>query len=70
MKMDEIRTRAKRFGIRTSRRKKADLIRQIQRAEGNFDCFGAAKDYCDQMNCCFREDCLLSISVHREAKHE
>lgn len=58
MKMDEVRAKAKFLGIKTSRMKKADLIRQIQRAEGNFDCFGTAKDYCDQLNCCFRENCL------------
>ena len=59
MKMDEVRAKAKLFGIKTSQKKKADLIRQIQKAEGNFDCFGTAEDYCDQRGCCFREDCLL-----------
>jgi len=58
MKMDEVRTKAKLFGIKTSQRKKADLVRQIQRAEGNFGCFGTAKGYCDRVDCCFREDCL------------
>jgi hypothetical protein len=43
------------------------LIRQIQRAEGNFDCFGAAKDYCNQFQCCFREDCLKP-SVPKQTK--
>jgi hypothetical protein len=61
MRMDEIRLRAKGLGIKTKAIKKADLIRQIQKGEGNFDCFGTAKDYCDQWNCCFREDCLPSI---------
>jgi len=58
MKMDEVMAKAKALGIRIRGVKKADLIRQIQRAERNFDCFGTAKDYCDQWNCCFREDCL------------
>jgi hypothetical protein len=60
MKMDEVRERAKALGIKTGQMKKADLIRRIQKAEGNFACFGTAKDYCDQWNCCFREDCLPS----------
>jgi hypothetical protein len=61
MRMDEVRKRAKALGIKTAQMKKADLIRQIQKTEGNFDCFGSAKDYCDQWNCCFREDCLPSV---------
>jgi len=59
MKMDKIRLKAKALGIKTKAVKKADLIRQIQRAEGNFDCFGTAVDLCDQWDCCFRGDCLV-----------
>jgi len=58
MEMDEVKAKAKALGIKTRAIKKADLIRQIQRTEGNFDCFGTAEDYCDQLNCCFKEDCL------------
>jgi len=59
MKMQEVRERAKSLRLKkTFGLSKAELIRQIQRAEGNFDCFGTAKDYCDQFQCCFREDCL------------
>ena len=66
MKMNEIREKAKALGIKVmARTKKADVIRQIQKAEGNFDCFGTAKDYCDQLDCCFREDCLPSIKPKR-----
>ncbi len=61
MKMDEIKRKAKGLGIKVmATTKKPDLIQQIQRAEGNFDCFGRAEDYCDQWDCCFREDCLSS----------
>ncbi len=57
--MEEVRAKAKALGLRTTfGLSKAELIRRIQRAEGNFDCFGSAKDYCDQLECCFREDCL------------
>jgi len=34
------------------------LIRSIQRAEGNPDCFGKANDYCDRLDCAWREYCL------------
>jgi len=40
---------------------KTELIRRVQKAEGNFDCFGTAKDYCDQFQCCFREDCFRFV---------
>jgi|GEM_PF-3562472 len=35
------------------------LIRSIQRAEGNPDCFGKAIGYCDRTDCAWREYCLL-----------
>ena len=60
MKMADIRTIAKEKGIKTPRRaKKADLIRRIQEdEEGSLPCFGTAMDYCDQLACCWRVDCL------------
>jgi len=59
MKMQEVREKAKALGMeKTFGLSKAELIRKIQKAEGNFDCFGTAGDYCDQVQCCFREDCL------------
>jgi hypothetical protein len=61
MKMEEIRMKARALGIKTRGVKKADLVRQIQKAEGNFDCFGTAVGSCDQWDCCFREDCLPTI---------
>jgi len=58
MTMNEVRILAKQFSIKTMRKTKSDLIREIQRAEGNFDCFGSAQGYCDQYECRFREMCL------------
>ena len=58
MKMQEIRRKAKELGIRVKNTSKAELIRTIQRSEGNFDCFGTARDYCDQRECCFYRDCF------------
>jgi hypothetical protein len=61
MKREEIRFKAKALGTKTRAVKKADLIRQIQKTEGNFNGFSSAKDYYDQWNCCFREDCVPSV---------
>ena len=58
MKMQEVREKAKRLGINSFGKRKADLIREIQRAEGNFDCFGSAQGHCDQTGCSFRSLCL------------
>jgi hypothetical protein len=58
MNILQIRKMAKNLGIKTYRKKKADIIREIQIKEGNFPCFGTAKDWCDQINCLWRSDCL------------
>ena len=59
MQMQEIRTIAKHFGIKTSRQTKVDLVRSIQEAEGNFSCFATANGgVCDQTGCLWREDCF------------
>ncbi|MEJ2361198.1 MAG: SAP domain-containing protein [Gammaproteobacteria bacterium] len=59
MQMQDIRTIAKNFGIKTSRQNKVDLVRSIQVAEGNFSCFATAVNgECDQMTCVWRDDCF------------
>jgi hypothetical protein len=58
MKVKELQIIAKDLGIVTDKLKKPELIKAIQLAEGNFDCFGTALNYCDQANCLFRKDCL------------
>ncbi len=67
MKIQEIRAKAKALQVKnTFGLSKAELIRRIQKAEGNFDCFGTAKGYCDQLQCSFREDCLRPSGTGRE----
>ncbi len=56
--MAEAVHKARSLGINKTKVKKLELIREIQRMEGNFPCFGTAVDYCDQWRCCFRDDCL------------
>ena len=58
MKIAEVRAIAKSMGIRAAATaSKADLVREIQKSEGNFACFGSAKEYCDQLDCRWRDDC-------------
>jgi len=58
MKMNEIRSLSKNLGITSFGKSKSELIKEIQRKQGNFDCFGTAMDYCDQLECIFRASCL------------
>lgn len=59
MKMEQVRTFAKQYGIKPMHTSKSELIRTIQNTEGNFDCYGSAYGGdCDQLNCLWREDCF------------
>jgi hypothetical protein len=58
MKMDEIKEVAKELGIKAGKMKKVDLVREIQRAEGNEACYNSGKvDVCGQDGCAWRSDC-------------
>jgi len=59
MNIKEIKEIAKKNGINAGKMKKDELIWSIQRAEGNFACFGSATSgECSQMDCIWRGDCL------------
>jgi len=59
MTIKKVKDLAKEKGIRVGNMKKETLIRAMQRAEGNFECFGTATaGVCDQTNCLWREDCV------------
>jgi len=61
MQMNKIRSIAKDHGLKTSRLAKAEIIRMIQKSEGNFDCFATPENgNCDQLGCLWRDDCLKS----------
>jgi len=45
--------------------KKVDLIREIQRAEENFDWFGTTTGHRNQWECYFKEDSLSSPKSRR-----
>jgi len=58
MKMNELRVIARNLGINSFGKSKLELVKEIQRKEGNFDCFGSAENYCDRLDCLFRSSCL------------
>ncbi|RWX43501.1 hypothetical protein VU01_13103 [Candidatus Electrothrix marina] len=58
MKMKRIRQKAEELGLDSDNLKKRELIQAIQVAENNFPCFRTGQDSCNQVNCCWRDDCL------------
>lgn len=36
-----------------------NLVRSIQRAEGNIDCYRRGRQECDRMSCAWRNHCLI-----------
>lgn len=58
MNLIEIKKIAQKLGV-PAIGTKTDMIKSIQRKEGNFDCFGTAvNNFCDQHSCLWRTDCL------------
>lgn len=58
MRMPEVKEKAKNLGITVGKMKKVDLIRAVQGAEGNTECFGRTDGHCPNTDCCFMDDCL------------
>jgi len=59
MRLSEIEKKAKQLQIKdTWKYSKKELIRMIQKKEGNFDCFGTSVGYCTQFTCTWRSDCI------------
>ena len=58
MSMANIKEKAKNLGINPANMKKTELIRAIQQAEGNSQCYGTTNGTCQWTECCWRTDCL------------
>jgi len=58
MRYQDIQKMAKRMGLQANKMRKTEMVRAIQRAEGNNACYGTAVSFCEQHNCLWREDCL------------
>lgn len=58
MHMQKIRGIAETMGIKPGKLNKTHLVREIQRQEGNFQCFAQdVEGTCDQFNCLWMGDC-------------
>ena len=59
MNVQEIRDIAKQRGVKPGKLAKVQLVKAIQKKEGNFECFATAIDgICDQNGCLWRKDCF------------
>ncbi|MEW6615240.1 MAG: SAP domain-containing protein [Thermodesulfobacteriota bacterium] len=66
MNFNEVRRMAKNLGVNTARRNKTDIIRAIQRAENNIDCYAT-----DRVNNCYEDLCLWKsecLSINNNGK--
>jgi hypothetical protein len=62
MQMKKIKEIAKKKGVTAGTMSRTELIRAIQRAEGNSDCFATMHvNDCNQMNCLWRVDCKAEV---------
>lgn len=64
MKVEEIRNLARERGLKPAKLTKRELVKLIQRAEGNFDCFASAvHGFCDQVACLWHKACMKESTV-------
>ena len=58
MKITEIKEIARQFNLKPGKATKSALVRSIQEAEGNQQCFASnSSEECGQDSCAWREDC-------------
>ncbi len=58
MNMNQIKDLARSRGIRPGKHKKTELVRLLQKAESNPQCFNTAyASACGQEHCLWRDDC-------------
>ena len=62
MKLTEIKKKALEIGIKANGTKKADLIRAIQKAEGNEQSYGSNDGSCPYPKCLWWDDCIQEYS--------
>ena len=63
MNMQKVKKIAQGMGLNTHSMKKTEVIRAIQRAENNFDCYGTQRvESCQENECLWKKDC---IKAHR-----
>ena len=71
MTMAEILELARALGLKLDSLNKAEAVRAIQQAEGNFDCYGrASSGFCDQVGCLFRADCMAESTSRTQTRNK
>lgn len=71
MELENIHSIASSHGLDVDNLSKPELIKAIQKQEGNFDCFATAQSgACDQGNCLWLEDCLGMEKERAEQESE
>jgi hypothetical protein len=58
MTFTQLQKKAKDMGVKAIGVKKIELIRSIQKTEGNTPCFATGLTKCEQYKCCWRRECL------------
>ncbi len=59
MRLSDVEKRARASGVTdTWKFSKKELIRLIQRKEGNTDCFADGRVNCAEAACCWRSECM------------
>jgi hypothetical protein len=67
MQMKKIKDIAKTKGVVPGEMGRIDVIRAIQRAEGNSDCFATMHvNDCKQTNCLWRVDCQAEVMAQAD----
>jgi hypothetical protein len=67
MQIKKIKEIAQKNGIAPGKMNRTGLIRAIQRAEGNSDCFATVHvNDCNQANCLWRADCRAEVLANAD----
>ena len=62
MLIKKIKEIAKKNGVTAGKMNKTELIKSVQMAEGNSDCFATMHvNDCNQINCLWRADCKAEV---------
>jgi hypothetical protein len=63
MTIREIRKRVKKLGLSVESDDKAALIRAVQAAEHNPQCFQTGRTSCSEKDCCWISDCVPTAAA-------
>ena len=70
LNINEINEKASSLGIKTGNLPLAQIVRDIQLAEGHKVCFGRSGSECSETDCCFMDHCLDTESTGNDQGKE